>query len=125
MHGGGGEGPERLQRALNKRFTLEGFAAAARALDDRGVALRVFLLISPPFIDPGDQDAWLLRSVDAAFNCGAAVVSLVPMRPGNGTIDADSVVGKVWVIVWPPDRWTHVTRPSTFEQDALDAGSSD
>ena len=41
--------PAALDR-LNKRFTLERFAQAARALDDRGVALRVFLLISPPFV---------------------------------------------------------------------------
>jgi signal peptidase I len=43
---------------------------------------------------------------------------------GNGTIAADSVVGKVWLIVWPPGRWTHVTRPATFEQDKLSTGSS-
>ena len=79
--------PAALDR-LNKRFTLEDFASSARALADRGVALRVFLLISPPFIHPGEQDDWLLRSVDAAFSCGASVVSLVPTRPGNGAIDA-------------------------------------
>src|SRR4029453_2684633 len=73
---------------LNKRFTLEEFATAAAALDERGVALRVFLLISPPFIPTREQDDWLLRSVDAAFSCGASVVSLVPTRPGNGAIDA-------------------------------------
>jgi len=79
--------PVALDR-LNKRFTLERFAEAARTLDDRGVALRVFLLISPPFVPVDEQDAWLLRSVDAAFSCGASVVSLVPTRPGNGAIDA-------------------------------------
>jgi uncharacterized Fe-S cluster-containing MiaB family protein len=78
--------PDALDR-LNKRFTLERFAEAARALDDRGVALRVFLLISPPFIASHEQDEWLLHSVDAAFSCGASVVSLVPTRPGNGAID--------------------------------------
>ncbi len=41
---------------------------------------------------------------------------------GNGTIDADSVVGKVWLIVWPAGRWDHVTRPETFEQPSLTAG---
>jgi hypothetical protein len=41
--------------------------------------------------------------------------------PGNGTIDADSVVGKVWVIVWPSSRWDHVTRPETFDQPQLAA----
>ncbi len=40
---------------------------------------------------------------------------------GNGTIDADWVVGKVWVIVWPADRWSRVPRPATFEQPALTA----
>jgi signal peptidase I len=44
--------------------------------------------------------------------------------PGNGTISADSVVGKVWLIVWPPGRWTHVTRPATFEQARLRATSA-
>ncbi len=39
--------------------------------------------------------------------------------PGDGTIDADSVVGKVWVIVWPAARWDHVGRPDTFEQPEL------
>jgi signal peptidase I len=39
--------------------------------------------------------------------------------PGGGTIDADSVVGKVWVIVWPAGRWDHITRPQTFDQAQL------
>ena len=58
--------PEALDR-LNKRFTLEDFATAARALGDRGVALRVFLLISPPFVPSEQQDAWLLRSLERSF----------------------------------------------------------
>ena len=84
--------PDALDR-LNKRFTLEDFAKAARALGDRGVTLRVFLLISPPFVPAHEQDAWLLRSLDAAFSCGASVVSLVPTRPGNGAIDALAASG--------------------------------
>jgi radical SAM enzyme (TIGR01210 family) len=78
---------------LNKRFTLAQFARAARALVDRGVALRVFLLISPPFIPAEDQDGWLLRSLDAAFSCGASVVSLVPTRAGNGAMEALAAAG--------------------------------
>jgi archaeosine synthase beta-subunit len=84
--------PDALDR-LNKRFTAERFAAAARALRDRGVALRVFLLISPPFIPPSDQDVWLLRSLDMAFACGASAVSLVPTRPGNGAMEAIADAG--------------------------------
>ena len=57
------------------------------------MALRVFLLISPPFVPAHEQDGWLLRSIDAAFDCGASVVSLVPTRPGNGAIDALAIAG--------------------------------
>ena len=84
--------PEALD-CLNKRFTLDDFARAARALADRKVALRVFLLISPPFVPAAEQDAWLLRSIDAAFECGAAVVSLIPTRAGNGTVEALAEAG--------------------------------
>jgi radical SAM enzyme (TIGR01210 family) len=79
--------PAALDR-LNKRFTLTQFERAARQLWRRGVELRVFLLISPPFIAAGEQDDWLRRSIDAAFNCGASVISLVPTRAGNGTLEA-------------------------------------
>jgi hypothetical protein len=34
------------------------------------------------------------------------------------------VVGKVWLIVWPPGRWDRVTRPATFDQPALDAAAA-
>ena len=73
---------------LNKRFSLEEFAQSAEGLRKRSVRLRVFLLISPPFVPQHQQDEWLLRSVDAAFSLGASVVSLVPTRPGNGALDA-------------------------------------
>jgi archaeosine synthase beta-subunit len=79
--------PEALDR-LNKRFTVERFAKAAKTLLARGVSLRVFLLIAPPFVPEAEQDHWLLRSVDAAFECGASVISLVPMRTGNGSVEA-------------------------------------
>jgi hypothetical protein len=137
--------PVALDR-LNKRFTLEGFAEAARALDDRGVALRVFLLITPPFVPSHEQDAWLLRSVDAAFSCGASVVSLVPTRPGNGAIDAlaesgwfrapdledieRSVAlalghargrGRVFVDVWDLERFAHCSHCTAARRDRLEA----
>jgi radical SAM enzyme (TIGR01210 family) len=84
--------PVALDR-LNKRFTLDRFDRAARALAGRGVALRVFLLISPPFISAGDQDDWLLRSLDAALSCGASAISLVPTRTGNGAMEALAAAG--------------------------------
>jgi radical SAM enzyme (TIGR01210 family) len=85
--------PMALDR-LNKRFTLERFSDAASRLADRGVALRVFLLISPPFVAAQEQDEWLRRSVDAAFACGASVVSLVPTRSGNGALESLAAAGE-------------------------------
>ncbi len=84
--------PEALE-LLNKRFSRRDFEGAAAALAQRDVALRVFLLVAPPFVPPGEQDTWLLRSIDAAFACGAAVVSLIPTRAGNGTVEALAAAG--------------------------------
>ncbi len=84
--------PEALER-LNKRMTLDQFRHAADQLLRRGVALRAFLLVSPPFVPAPEQGDWLRRSVDVAFDCGAAAVSLIPMRPGNGTMEALAAEG--------------------------------
>ena len=73
---------------LNKRMTLDDFRRAAAYLLRRDVSVRAFLLISPPFVPPDEQDGWLLRSIDAAFSSGASVVSLIPTRTGNGALDA-------------------------------------
>ena len=53
-----------------------------------GVALRVFLLVSPPFVPHAEQDDWLLRSIDVAFAAGASAISLIPTRTGNGALEA-------------------------------------
>jgi radical SAM enzyme (TIGR01210 family) len=73
---------------LNKRFTIDDFRMAATSLRARNVAVRVFLLVSPPFIIPEEQDRWLTQSIDAAFSAGASIVSLVPTRSGNGAMEA-------------------------------------
>jgi radical SAM enzyme (TIGR01210 family) len=79
--------PDALER-LNKRVTIEQFSAAAAGLRNRGVALRVFALICPPFIAATEQDRWLLESIACALSCGAGVVSLIPTRAGNGAMEA-------------------------------------
>jgi uncharacterized Fe-S cluster-containing MiaB family protein len=58
------------------------------------VAVRVFLLVSPPFIADAEQDAWLVRSIDVAFQAGVSVVSLVPTRSGNGAMEALAASGQ-------------------------------
>jgi radical SAM enzyme (TIGR01210 family) len=76
--------PEALEK-LNKRMSLKQFFRSADFLARNGIALRVFLLVNPPFIQ--DQEDWLKKSIDFAFDCGASVVSLIPTRTGNGAIE--------------------------------------
>ncbi|MGH3275691.1 MAG: signal peptidase I [Streptosporangiaceae bacterium] len=39
--------------------------------------------------------------------------------PGGGTIPENEVIGRAFTIVWPPDRWTILQVPSTFEQHGV------
>lgn len=78
--------PVALER-LNKRMTTAQFAQAAGHLRENSIDLRVFVLVQPPFISPGDALHWTQRSLDFAFDCGATVVTLIPTRAGNGATD--------------------------------------
>jgi radical SAM enzyme (TIGR01210 family) len=78
---------------LNKRFTLEQFAAAASRLRASDVDLRVFLLIGVPFLARDEQAAWTATSIAVAFACGATAVSLIPARDGNGTMEDLAAAG--------------------------------
>jgi len=74
--------------ALNKRMTTDDFAKAADTLRHLGVSLRAFVLVAPPFVPQEEQDHWLLATVAFAERCGASVISLIPTRGGNGTMEA-------------------------------------
>ena len=78
--------PDALER-INKKMTVDDFLVAASRLRSLGVALRVFLLVSPPFVPDADQDDWLQRSIDVARDARASAVSLIPTRAGNGALD--------------------------------------
>lgn len=78
--------PPALAR-LNKRMTLDDFADAARNLRDRGIGIRVFLLVPPPFVPQNRCRTSVVESVAFAFDHGADFVSLIPARSGNGALD--------------------------------------
>lgn len=73
---------------LNKRMTLESFRRAAAFLADQRIALRVFVLLNPPFQPARDAEEWACRSLDEAAANGAAVCSIIPTRGGNGALEA-------------------------------------
>ncbi len=79
--------PEVLER-LNKRVTVEQFASAGAFLRTHEIAMRAFVLVKPPFMDEPMALEWGKRSIDFAFECGAAAVVLIPVRPGNGAMEA-------------------------------------
>ncbi|MEQ1353219.1 MAG: radical SAM protein [Candidatus Acidiferrum sp.] len=85
--------PDILPR-LNKRMTLEQFSSAATFLRAHDIDLRVFILVQPPFMKPGDALHWGERSLDFAFDCGATAATLIPTRGGNGAMEALATNGE-------------------------------
>jgi archaeosine synthase beta-subunit len=85
--------PEVLER-LNKRMTRESFARGAGFLAEHGIALRVFILVRPPFMSEAEGLEWACRSLECAFDCGASVCALIPTRGGNGALEALAAAGE-------------------------------
>lgn len=79
---------------LNKRMTLDSYAEAAGRLREYGVASRAFVLIQPPFLPVEHAVEWAVRSTAFAFDHGAGAVSLIPVRGGNGALDALAASGE-------------------------------
>ena len=84
--------PDVLQK-LNKRMTLEQFRASASFLRSHGIDLRVFILVQPPFMKAEEALPWAKRSLDFAFDSGAAAATLIPTRGGNGAMEALAEAG--------------------------------
>lgn len=79
---------------LNKRFTVEQFRRAADFLRESDIDLRVFLLLRPPFMTEAEGLEWACRSLDAAFDAGAAVCCVIPTRGGNGAMETLAEAGQ-------------------------------
>jgi radical SAM enzyme (TIGR01210 family) len=78
--------PEIL-RLLNKRMSLDQFESAANLLQKNGIGLRVFILVRPPFMQEEEALEWTARSLEFAFDRGAAVATLISTRGGNGAME--------------------------------------
>jgi len=44
--------------------------------------------------------------------------------PGHGTIPENEVIGRAFVVVWPPSQWKILPIPSTFNQPGVDRPAS-
>lgn len=85
--------PAVLER-LNKRVTLDGFARATAWLKAEGCDVRAFVLVRPPFMDEDEALEWAVRSTAFAFDAGVDTVALIPVRGGNGSLEALAAAGQ-------------------------------
>jgi radical SAM enzyme (TIGR01210 family) len=79
---------------LNKRLDLARFDRAARFLLENGVDLRVFVLLGAPYVPAEESVAWTVRTVEYAVERGASVVSIIPVRGGNGEMERRQALGQ-------------------------------
>jgi radical SAM enzyme (TIGR01210 family) len=78
---------------LNKRLDLARFDEAARVLADNDIDLRVFVLLGVPYVRAEESVAWTVRTVEYAVSRGASVVSIIPVRGGNGEMERLRALG--------------------------------
>jgi len=79
---------------LNKRLDLGQFDSAAGFLLDNGIDLRVFVLLGAPHVPADESVEWTVRTVRYAVEHGASVVSIIPVRGGNGELDRLQALGE-------------------------------
>ena len=72
---------------LNKRLDLARFDSAATYLTDNDIDLRVFVLLGAPYVRVDESIEWTVRTVEYAVERGADVVSIIPVRGGNGELE--------------------------------------
>jgi signal peptidase I len=66
-------------------------------------------------------------SADSRYHCGPSgsdSTNDLTCDPASSTVPVDDVIGKAFVIAWPPSRWRTLGTPSTFESAAM-AGATD
>jgi archaeosine synthase beta-subunit len=79
---------------LNKRLTLTRFDDAAALLAADGIDVRAFVLLGAPHVAPAESVEWTVRTVEHAAAQGAAVVSIIPVRGGNGEMERLEALGE-------------------------------
>ena len=72
---------------LNKRLELSRFDRAADYLAEHEIDLRVFVLLGVPHVPAIESIEWTVRTVTYAVERGASIVSIIPVRGGNGEME--------------------------------------
>jgi len=78
---------------LNKRLDLGRFERAADLLMENDIHLRVFALLGAPYVPVKESVEWAVRTATYAAQHGASVVSIIPVRGGNGEMERLASLG--------------------------------
>ncbi len=78
---------EEALEKINKGMTVEDFERCTRRLVSHGIRVRSFVLVGVPFLRKEEWPAATRASIDLSFQAGAEIVSLIPVRLGNGTLE--------------------------------------
>ncbi|MFM7056731.1 MAG: radical SAM protein [Planctomycetota bacterium] len=79
---------------LNKQMTVRDFEHACDLLRRQRILIRVFVLLKPPDTTEEEAVERALDSMRLAFDCGADVCSIIPVRAGNGIMDQLQSAGR-------------------------------
>jgi radical SAM enzyme (TIGR01210 family) len=79
---------------LNKRLDLGRFDSAASFLSENDIDFRVFVLLGAPHVPAEESVEWTVRTVEYAVERGASVVSIIPVRGGNGELERLQTLGQ-------------------------------
>ena len=75
---------------MNKGAALDDYRRACEALLEMKARIRIFLLVGAPYIRRARQLEWIQSSVALAYEMGASVVTLIPVRH-----DPDGLLAKL------------------------------
>lgn len=77
----------------NKKLALSRFDRAAEFLRAHDIDVRVFVLLGAPYVPREEAVDWTVRTAAYAISRGASVVSLIPVRGGNGEMERLAALG--------------------------------
>jgi hypothetical protein len=78
---------------LNKQAGPDDFARAAAFLEGEAIGVRAFVLLGVPFVPPAEAVPAAIASAAFAAEHGASVVSVIPLRGGNGEMERLAATG--------------------------------
>ncbi len=112
---------EQALEKINKGMTVGQFETCMGFLRSHDIRLRSFILLGVPFLRKEEWAEATRASIDVSFRAGAGIVSLIPTRMGNGTLEELQRAGE---FVPPGLRDLEMALEDFFEGEEGRAGAS-